>query len=111
MKLQHLFDFHQMIDVIKLGVAVALRDGVDPAAREGATYTGNNFNIDSIDRDRSLRAAIRALHPDVRGQEDVALRTLMSAGVLHIQELTDDGSLSLAAILKLDEDEQNSADS
>lgn len=90
-------------DVIRLGVALALREKLSAEAGEKVSYTGINYRTDALDPDHHLRRAIRALYPtevDASNPDEV-LRVLMTRGVLRLAEELDQGRAdSLADIVR-----------
>jgi hypothetical protein len=81
--------FRELTDVIRLGVAVALRERLSAEPPTGASYNSMaNYRTDAIDPEGHLRLAIRNLYTaeDAGRDLDEMLRVLMSRGVGRLAE-------------------------
>lgn len=81
------FHFPQLVDVVRLGTAYALRTGtaLDRPKNFGTT-NGSNFNVGTVDPRGELRDLLLALHPDVDEDPYRVVETLMSLGTVALDE-------------------------
>lgn len=83
-----------LVDAARIGAAFALREGL-PLARpdDFGPANGSNFNVGSVDPGGELRDLLLALHPDLDDDPYRVLETLMSMGVMVIDERIDAGEI------------------
>ena len=76
-----------LVDAARIGTAFALREGL-PLTRpdDFGPANGSNFGVGSVDPGGELRDLLQALHPDMDEDPYRIVETLMSMGVLAIDE-------------------------
>ena len=77
-----------VVDIARVSIAFALREG---AATERPTdfgiANGANYNVGSVDPGGELRSALQALRPELEGDPNRVLETLMTIGALAIDTM------------------------
>ncbi|WP_144836719.1 hypothetical protein [Kocuria rosea] len=81
------FPFREKQQLVRLGLAYALRLNLEPVrdAHFGRAGDGQNMNVGSFDPSGELFELVRAFHPDQRNVAEVA-ETLMSLGLVRLAE-------------------------
>lgn len=98
------FPFAELIDAARIGIAYALREQVSlDRPSDFGSATGSNFNVGSVDPGGELRDLLIALHPEINEDPYRILETLMSLGVLALDERVAAGQiLSLRDLIGAD---------
>ncbi|WP_134046256.1 hypothetical protein [Amycolatopsis arida] len=75
------------MDVARVGIAYALRFRM-PLERPAdfGSANGSNFNVGSVDPQGELRDLLLALHPDLHEDPYRVFETLMSVGVIALDD-------------------------
>lgn len=81
------FPFREKQQIVRLGLAYALRLGLEPVrdADFGRAGDGQNMNVGSFDPAGELRGVVDAFHPGHDDPYEVA-ETLMSLGLVKLAE-------------------------
>ena len=89
------FPFTEGMQVMRLGLAYAIRSEIEPVrdAGFGRAGDGQNVNVGSFDRGGDIRALVQALYPDA-GDPYVVVETLMSRGLVKLAADLDDGTVT-----------------
>lgn len=88
-RIQEAGGFHDLQDAYRLAVAVALAEGLEPAAATASRKT--YANIGSLDPDNSLRNAVRAIRDDHDDRPVAMIERLAEAGIERLAKQLDDG--------------------
>jgi len=93
-RLVNRFPFAALVDTARVGAAFALREGMSLSRPEDfGPANGSNFNVGSVDPGGDLRDLLVALHPQIQEDPYRVLETLMSQGVLAIDERVASGEI------------------
>lgn len=83
-----------LVDAARIAVAFALREGLPLTRPDGfPPANGSNWNVGSVDQGGELRDLLLALHPELDEDPHRVLETLMSVGMLAIDELVAGGEI------------------
>jgi hypothetical protein len=83
-----------LVDAARIGTAFALRVSLPMTRPDNfGPANGSNFNVGSIDPGGELRDLLQALHPDLDEDPYRVVETLMSVGVLAIDERLEAGDI------------------
>jgi hypothetical protein len=99
------FPFEERQQVIRLGLAYAIRSDLQPQRGPdfGTPGHGQNLNVGSFDPDGDLRELVSALYPE---HEDpyVVVETLMSLGLVSLAQALEEGQIhSISELLYAEE--------
>lgn len=93
-RLVNRFPFAALVDTARVGAAFALREGMSLSRPEDVgPANGSNYNVGSVDPGGELRDLLLALHPHIEEDPYRVLETLMSQGVLAIDERVASGEI------------------
>lgn len=86
-EIQVRFPFREKQQLVRLGLAYAIRLGLEPVRSEGFGRAGDgqNMNVGSFDPTGELRNLVRAFYPDFDDPFLVA-ETLMSMGLVQLAQ-------------------------
>lgn len=104
-EIQMRFPFREKQQLVRLGLAYAIRQGIEPERGEGFGRAGDgqNMNVGSFDPTGELRNLVRALYPEHDDPYFVA-ETLMSSGLVQLaQDLATGKVTRIADIMYGDE--------
>jgi hypothetical protein len=102
------FPFREKQQIVRLGLAYALRLGLEPVrdADFGRAGEGQNMNVGSFDYSGDLRGLVEAFHPGHADPYEVA-ETLMSLGLLALaKDIKSSRITRIADILYSDDETQ-----
>lgn len=102
-----------VLDAVRVGLAYAIRNGLDPE-REGGAPTGSNYNVATIDTpDAALRELVCVFYdsPEVLEAPYRAIEALMSRGLVLLRQHLEDGTVGGLADLVSSPEENASVDS
>lgn len=100
-RLKDHFNFEDLVDVARVGIAYALRKNLPLVRPEDfGSANGSNFGIGSVDRRGEIRDLIRALHPEIDEDPYRVAETLMSLGAVALDtQLASGEVLSLRDLI------------
>lgn len=87
-RLQERLGLREKQDVVRLCVAVGLRERLTIEEPDPVPYDGSNFQINGLDPDGELRRLVRRRYSLEEGIDET-LRILMSASVLYVADAVD----------------------
>jgi hypothetical protein len=107
-ELKERFGFPELLDVVRLGFAYALAQGIAPDPLLEGAARGANYNSATIDGDERLLSALVISLANREGQVRAPYQTievLMNRGIMKIEEdLRTGRAVSIADLLRLAQD-------
>lgn len=100
------FPFREKQQLVRLGLAYALRLNLEPVRGTGFGRAGDgqNMNVGSFDPGGELFGLVRAFHPDCEDPAEVA-ETLMSLGLVKLAEDVRNNEVTRIADILYSDDE------
>lgn len=80
------FPFREKQQAVRLGLAYAIRLGLQPVRDDnfGTAGDGQNMHVGSLDPDQELKGLVSAFYPDVEADPYETAETLMSLGLVQL---------------------------